>query len=83
MEDTVGSIVSFLLAIAGFISTIAVIFGPLGAIVLGILYLIEDGKKAKSRYGKWALISLAAFVVGIIMIVVVLGSFAVVNTAIQ
>jgi|GEM_PF-4336129 len=83
MEEAAGSIVNYLLATLGFLSTLAVIFGPLGAIIFLILYLIEDNKKSKKRYGKWAIISAIAFVVGLITIFVVLGSFAVVSTMMQ
>lgn len=83
MEDTVGSLVNFILAALGFLSVLAVMFGPLGAIIFLILYLIEDNKKSKAKYGKWAIISSIVFGAGIITIFIVFGAFAVANTALQ
>lgn len=80
MQESIALIVNFVLGAIGFIATVILLFGPLAALVLGIMYFLETNKKSKASYGKWTLISGAAVVVALFLIVIVLGSFSTVNT---
>lgn len=80
MEDTVSSVVNFVLAALGFLSMLSVVFGPLSAIVLGILYFIEDKPNTKAAFKKWMLISLGVFAGGLLLIGGIFVGYAAVNS---
>lgn len=80
MQESISVIVNFVLSAIGFLATLTLGFAPLGALVLGILWFFETNKKRKSSYGRWALIAVASGIAAVFLILVVLGSFATVNT---
>lgn len=80
MQETVQTTVNYILSAAGFIFTFAVLIGVPASVVFLIIGLIDKDPKSKKKHLKWALIAL---VVPVALIVVVLVSFAVVNTVLS
>ncbi|MFA5793304.1 MAG: RhuM family protein [Candidatus Gracilibacteria bacterium] len=69
---------NYFLSILGFLATLAVIVGPILAVIFLVVWLAVSAEK-KKRYGKLALMGLAIFFAGILGLVLTLGGFAGLN----